>query len=175
MNNKENQIKSFFIKSTRIISVLIISLGIASCSSDMYAEPELTNNEIYGLWTDTIKTTEGRYVYNLTFRPNGTFLSTTLGLGFYDKQEENEMSFYSDEQGNYVQSARNIYFLSKNTTEWDAFKNQPPVSNDTSKVIFESCSYEIIIDTLTLKYISYPADAPELTTRKYIRKTQQPD
>ncbi len=176
MNNNRNQIKSFLKKSARLIAVLIIASGISACSSYMDAGPEQTDNEIYGLWTDTLSVKPfGRNVNSLLFRPNGTFLYVVSGLGYYEKQGIGELSFYTEEHGNYIQSARNIYFMSKKSVRWDLALNRPPVSTEVERVIFESCTYEIEEDTLKISYISYPADAPVLTSQKYIRKKQLPD
>ena len=137
---------------------------------------EPTDNEIYGLWTDTVSVKPmGRNVSSLLFRPNGTFLYVVTGLGYYEKQGVGELSFYTEEHGNYIQSARNIYFMSKKSVSWDLALNRPPVSTEVEQVIFESCTYEIEEDTLKISYISYPADAPVLTSQKYIRKKQLPD
>lgn len=175
MNNR-NQIKEFFNKSARLIAVLIIATGISSCSSYMDAGPEPADNEIYGLWTDTVLVKPmGRNVNSLLFRPNGTFLYVVSGLGYYEKQGVGELSFYTEEHGNYIQSARNIYFMSKKSVRWDLALNRPPVSAEVEQVIFESCTYEIEKDTLKLSYITYPADAPVLTSQKFIRKKQLPD
>lgn len=176
MSNKVKLFKSRFLKGAGIVSVLIVSLVLSACSAYMDAEPEFPDNDIYGLWTDTTAMKPvGRNVKKLLFRPDGTFLYVVSGLGYYEKQEAGDLSFYTEEHGNYVQSARNIYFVSKKSVQWDVALNQPPVSVDQDKMIFESCTYQIDKDTLKLSYVSYPADAPVLTIQKYIRKKQLPD
>ena len=125
MNNNRNQIKSFLKKSARLIAVLIIASGKSACSSYMDAGPEQTDNEIYGLWTDTLSVKPfGRNVNSLLFRPNCTFLYVVSGLGYYEKQGIGELSFYTEEHGNYIQSARNIYFMSKKSVRWDCMKRR---------------------------------------------------
>lgn len=177
MNKKNNKIESLINKSAKYVSVLFLICSANACSQYMDYEPEFKDNEIYGLWTDTTTLSPvGKIVNSLHFRIDGTFVANNMAFGIYtDSQSENEMSYYTEEHGNYVQSVRNIYFVSKKTVQWDVANNQPPVSNNNEKVIFESCTYEIVADTLKISYITYPADTPELTNRTYVRKRYQPD
>lgn len=172
MANKINQFITNRQKSISIIVAFVLVFSVASCSSYPDYEQAFYDNEIYGLWTDTVAHEPAGIIINsLLLRSNGTFLSTNSGFGVYsESQKEGELSYFAEEHGNYVQSARNIYFVSKKSVQWDVAVNQQPVVSDVEKVIFESCTYSIEQDTLRISYITYPADAPELTTRKYIRK-----
>ncbi len=147
------------------------ALFVVACSNYEGDEmPLYVESEIFGVWVDTVAAQpRGYYVNELAFSANGAFVSGTNFYGLYDGQAANELSGYFEYYGNYVLSAKNIYFVSKQTVSWDNFTGGNPVTTVKDEVIFESCTYKIDKNTLELSYITYPADAPVVTTRRYIR------
>ena len=150
---------------------VLIAVVSSSCSMDyLDLEPEFVENDIFGVWADTVRGQQNGYLVNeLVFRENGTFVAGTKHYGVYITQNTNQLSAYSEYYGNYVLGSKNIYFASKQNTYWDSLTAAAPVITVKDEVLFESCTYKISNDTLSISYITYPADAPEVTTRKYIK------
>jgi hypothetical protein len=151
--------------------IILSVFAVVSCSAEfMDMEPIENESDIYGFWTDTVMADPAGYSVNgLTFRANGSFVAFTKGYGMYQSQDSSQISYSFEDQGSYVLSARNIYFLSKRQVSWDFMTQNTPTDTIGDRQIFEACTYNITGDTLTLNYITYPADAPQVTVRKYIR------
>lgn len=156
----------------KYLILLVTTFFVVACSNyeDTEALPSGSENEIYGVWIDTVAAQpQGYYVHQLVIQPNGSFLSGTRTFGIYSGQGKNELSGYFEQYGNYVLSKQNIYFVAKQSVSWDSFTNQPPLTSVKDVVIFESCTYRIYRETLELTYITYPADAPVITKRSYTK------
>ena len=156
----------------KYLTLLVATFFVVACSSyeDTEALPSGSENEIYGVWIDTVTAQpQGYYIHELVIQPNGSFLSGARMFGIYSGQGDNELSGYFEQYGNYVLSKQNIYFVAKQTVSWDSFTNQPPLTLVKDVVIFESCTYRIYGETLELTYITYPADAPVITKRSYTK------
>lgn len=151
--------------------LVIAAVFFTSCSADyMDLEPNFAENDIFGVWVDTVVLSPQGYAVNeLRFSENGMFVSGTKNYGMYATQAANDPSGYFEYYGNYVLTAKNIYFASKQNVSWDGSTAASPVTTQKDEVIFESCTYKISRDTLEISYLTYPADAPVVTTRKYIR------
>ena len=112
-----------------------------------------TESDIYGLWTDTlVSQTQGLRVHKLTIRANNSFKYSFEGYGLYVNQSLNEKSFSHENIGNFVLSTRNIYFVSNQQEYWDFISQETPNSIIEDKEIFESCTYTVANDTLTLQF-----------------------
>ena len=156
----------------KYLTLLVATFFVVACSSyeDTEALPSGTENDIYGVWIDTVTAQpQGYYIHELVIQPNGSFLSGARMFGIYSGQGDNELSGYFEQYGNYVLSKQNIYFVAKQTVSWDSFTNQPPLTSVKDVVIFESCTYKVNGKTLELTYITYPADAPVITKRIYTK------
>lgn len=46
---------------------------------------------------------------------------------------------------------------------------KPSVKTPSNQALYEKATFKVSVDTLTLKYITYPADAPVITTVKFQR------
>jgi len=151
--------------------LVIAAVFFTSCSADyMDLEPNFAENDIFGVWVDTVVLSPQGYAVNeLRFSENGMFVSGTKNYGMYATQAANDLSGYFEYYGNYVLTAKNIYFASKQNVSWDGALTASPVTTQKDEVIFESCTYKISRDTLEISYLTYPADAPVVTTRKYIK------
>ena len=156
----------------KYLILLVTAFFVVACSSyeDTEALPSGSENEIYGVWIDTVTAQpQGYYIHELVIQPNGSFLSGARMFGIYSGQGDNELSGYFEQYGNYVLSKQNIYFVAKQTVSWDSFTSQPPLTSVKDVVIFESCTYKVNGKTLELTYITYPADAPVITKRIYTK------
>lgn len=154
-----------------LIPVIIIALTATSCSqSNEQGEDYLSVVSLTGAWTDSVKMQPRGYQVNeLTLRENLTFTESTTFYGIYSTQTSHELSAYTERNGNFVLTGKKIYFVAKNTITWDSFTGGNPASTVRDEVLFESCTFEIKDDMLILKYITYPKDSPEITTRQYTR------
>ena len=151
---------------------LVTAFFVVACSSyeDTEALPSSSENEIYGVWIDTVTAQpQGYYIHELVIQPNGSFLSGARMFGIYSGQGDNELSGYFEQYGNYVLSKQNIYFVPKQAVSWDSCTYHPPLTSEKDVVIFESCTYKVNGKTLELTYITYPADAPVITKRIYTK------
>lgn len=149
---------------------LAVSVSLAACSSyDLEGTPMDVQNAIYSTWVDTVAMQpKGYSITQLEFNPNGFFVLATRTYGVYTNQSTNDLSGYTEYYGNYVLSARNLYFISKQTVTWDSFTLAVnPTTTVKDQVLYESCTYIIKNDSLTLTYITYPADAPVTTQQKF--------
>ena len=146
------------------------------CSSDMDTLEAATDNEIYGVWTDTADVQpKGIKVQKLTIRSNSSFKYSTEGFGMYENQSYDDKSFSKEDFGNFVLSSRNIYFVSNQYQYWDFRSQKIPETTIEDKELFESCTYTVVNDTLTLKYKSTEANAVKDTIIKLTRLSTTTD
>lgn len=155
----------------KLFLISLVAVFFTSCSMDyMDLNPAFAENEIFGVWVDTVALSPQGYAVNeLDFSKNGMFVAATRNYGMHATQSVNDLSGYFEYYGNYVLTAKNIYFASKQNVSWDGSTAASPVTTQKDEVIFESCTYKISHDTLEISYLTYPADAPVVTTRKYIK------
>mgnify|MGYP001809935302 FL=1 len=118
--------------------LVLATVVLSACSADyMDLNPEFVENDIIGVWTDTIRGQQHGYIVNeLVFRENGIFVAGTRQYGTYATQTTNQLSAYSEYYGNYVLSSKNIYFASKQNTFWDSFTTSSPVVTVKDEVLF---------------------------------------
>lgn len=148
---------------------LAVSIFLVACSSnDLEGVSMDAKNAIYGTWVDSVAIQpKGLSITQLEFNPEGFFVLATRTYGVYTNQISTDLSGYSENYGNYVLSTRNLYFISKQTITWDSFTLAVnPTTTVKDQVLYESCTYTIKNDSLTLTYITYPADAPVSTQQK---------
>ena len=149
----------------------VAAVFFTSCSMEsMDLNPDFAENEIFGVWVDTVTLMPQGYAVNkLSFSQNGMFVAGTKNYGMYATQAANDPSGYSEYYGNYVLTAKNIYFASKQNVTWDGSAVASPVTTQKDEVIFESCTYKINRDTLRISYLTYPTDAPVVVNRQYVK------
>lgn len=150
--------------------LLLSFTATVGCSSDMSDLEYIPDNEIYGVWTDTtIIQTKGLRVEKLAIRSNSSFIYSIEGFGAYESQTLDDKSFTQEDFGSFVLSTRNIYFVSKQYQYWDFVSQKISETKIEDKVLFESCTYTIVNDTLTLKFKNIQADSKLDTTIKLTR------
>ena len=76
--------------------------------------------------------------------------------------------------GSFVLSTRDIYFLSKRYQFWDVVSQTKPETRIEDQVLFPSCTYVVVNDTLTLMFKNSEGNSSsntdEWVTRKFLRQ-----
>jgi hypothetical protein len=158
------------IQTTRWMLSVIITLLLSSCAKKDDVKL-IDNNSLIGTWADTITvSTNGYYVDELIFNNNSSFTDKSNAYGVYEGQNDKELSGWYVRTGNYELNESKVSFNAKKTVSWDSFFGGDPVTTIKTQVIFEGCTFSINNDTLKLEYITYPADAPEITIKKYTKR-----
>jgi hypothetical protein len=137
--------------------ILIILSAVFTLACKSYEEDlslNFSDNAIFGNWADTVQLQpKGYVVYSLAFRPNGLFEVNIDKYGLYANQAKDSLSAYRHDVGNYVLSAKNIYFISNQFISWDLTANELPNSTVKDSTLFQSCTYKIEKNVLELKFI----------------------
>ncbi len=158
------------IKNKLKYSLIIIS-AVFTWACNSYEEDlslNFSDNAIFGNWADTVQLQpKGYVVYSLAFRPNGLFEVNNDKYGLYANQAKDSLSAYRHDVGNYVLSARNIYFLSNQSISWDLTENKLPDSIVKDSTLFQSCTYVIDKNVLELKYIEIQNNEEIQVSRTY--------
>lgn len=148
-------------------TILVIS---AACKKDEVVEPPEINIDLLGDWVYVINLASGgHYLYELSFKNDGTFTEKSSAYGTYEEQDENELSGWFIRTGNFETHKNNLYCTFTKVVSWDSFYGGEPETSDITGMIFENCTFTIQNNILELNYITYPADAPVLTVRQYHR------
>ncbi|TDQ09693.1 hypothetical protein [Pedobacter metabolipauper] len=144
--------------------VLGISISIFACKKKTVTpddEPTLVIHTLEGQWEETPIQT---YRRRIIFSRDGKFIMTTLFM----KTATNDVSYSLAMEGNYMVTGNSlkVTVVQEITKEGTA----PAIVTDVNREIFEKATFSIEGNVLTLKYISYPADAPVETELKFIYK-----
>jgi len=155
------------------LAVFAVSLLLFYACEDRDDDINIDNNIYSALtgttWIDTVFVSQddSYYVDQLTFNDDETFTAKFSSYGIYPDQSKNELSGWFVYTGNYTVSDDSLYFIANQVTSWDLFFNEDPETVHEPQVIFENCNFELHDGLLRLSYITYPADAPEITVRQY--------
>ena len=113
------------------------------------------------------------YEQHLTFGPFMRFASEARNYGSYPGQGPDEFSGYSRVEGTYGIDGDRLHFHPQRVVEWDLFygPNSPVeiIQPYPYGTVFDSARFDIAVDRLTLRYLSYPLDAPVATTLELTR------
>jgi hypothetical protein len=130
---------------------LLFSLSLASCKKDRGVQ---SKNLLTGYWVEQDLV---GYTNRISFTDANQFQILTY-------QSTKDMFSYN---GNYNVKQDSIKFLTVETIHIE--EGKPEVKTATTYPVYEKATFNIVRDTLTLKYITYPADAPVETTAKFVR------
>src|SRR5690606_18674563 len=141
----------------------VFILSILSCHKEDINPIE--DVRLTGKWTETIEANpQGLIVYGLTINENATFILKISHFGTYQNQNNNDLSAWTEFSGTLEEkSSDSLIFKSEKHRWWDGFYDMTPITEASSRLIYEDCTYKIINNTLELSYTTYPADAPEET------------
>jgi hypothetical protein len=112
------------------------------------------------------------YQTELSFTPFGVFYSEVRSYELISGQNRDGLSAYSRIEGTYLKEGNRLRFQPRRLVWWDAFYgvgSPEQVEEPYRAPLYDSASYIIQDDRLTLSYLSYPLDAPEPTTREFSR------
>ncbi len=114
----------------------------------------------------------GRYVVKLSFKHDLTFIRKITNYGVYPRSGSQSISAWLETDGTYRIENNKLIFSPHSLKTWDSFYSNPGptvIRPYPYGSIFEDCTYRIEENTLILTYLSYPADAPVVTTRSFSR------
>jgi len=116
----------------------------------------------------------GWYQVRMTFTPSGTFTADVRSHGVYPGQPRDELSSYGRTEGTYRTEGDRLIVTPRRLVTWDRFygSSTPEVVQDPYPYTgyLDDMRYAIRERTLTLRYTSYPADAPVPTTMVLVRE-----
>jgi hypothetical protein len=139
---------------TTVCCFLLLSLGLGSCKKDRDVQPK---NSLIGDWIEQDLNNYNSYTRRLNFSETNQFQMLSY-------QTTKDMFSYN---GTYKVKQDSIKFLTVETIHSE--EGKPEVKTATNYPVYEKATFNIVRDTLILKYISYPADAPVETTAKFLR------
>lgn len=147
--------------------ILIITIAF-SCQKEEVCV--IGNRALIGSWADTVSVTDGgTFVDELTLHESGLFTKIINSYGVYEGQDELDLSGWHILSGTFSQEGDRLNFQSEKAVSWDSFSGDDPIAKVEKQTIFENCTFTIHDDLLELSYITYPADAPEITIKVYRR------
>jgi len=138
-------------KTFALTCVLLLSLSLCftSCKKGNEADPE---NPLVGTWTELDLTAASR---SISFTKDKVF---NLSIG------------YSNGGGTLISGTYNLEGDRLKTKSLEMREQQPGmnvVKSAANGEIYENATFSISGDILTLKYTTYPADAPVSTTARF--------
>ncbi|ASV31427.1 hypothetical protein [Maribacter cobaltidurans] len=163
-------------KNTILLTFIFLLFTSISCEKEDGITSELRGNAIIGTWNHIDEIPSGgiredyRYfdVETLhTFELDGTYTYKVNYYGFKD-ENPNELMGQSENKGTFEVNNDSVFMRVFENTSWEkGFKPKP----ETIPLNGEAYGNRFTIknETLTLYYISYPADAPVQTQMSFKR------
>lgn len=161
-------------KNTLLIFFLI---GLfVSCEKFDSIEVPNSNNPLVGKWLyiesipSGLSEADFRYFdieWVFEFNSDTTYSHLVNFHGFEDENPD-EIIGQSETLGTYEIKADSLFLKATEITSWEKGFNPEPTTITLNGETYGS-RFEIVGDTLTLFYISYPADAPQQTQMSYTR------
>ena len=113
------------------------------------------------------------YEHHLTLSRFRSFASEARNYGSYPGQGPDEFSGYTRVEGTYRVDGDRLHFHPVRQVSWDLFygRGSPVeiIEPYPYGTLFDSTRFEIVAERLTLRYLSYPFDAPVVTTLELTR------
>lgn len=148
----------------KIVLLVSVCSLMLSCTVSDSAELDYESSDITGTWIDSVDVQ--------SVNPEIDFLVLSANGNFVYRNEyytNGILNAYSERAGNFIISAKKIYFVSRQLTEWNA--NASLLTNSTQivdEVIFKNCTYSLQRDTLILSYTDTSATA-SIVTKKFVQ------
>jgi len=151
------------------LTLATLTVGL-SCSS--VTEPS-RDDPLLGRWsTDrSALNPAGSMQSHLTFSKDGSFVAEHRSYGVYPSQRAEDLSAYWRTSGTYVLEADRLNFLPKSLASWDRFYGphsaelvETPYPYGT---LYDDARFKLQDSVLTLRYLTYPADAPVPTLQTF--------
>ncbi|HKC79896.1 MAG TPA: hypothetical protein VKB91_01795, partial [Gemmatimonadaceae bacterium] len=96
---------------------------------------------------------------------NSNFTYAANNYGVYSGESPGTLSGYTNISGTYQMDGDRLVLTANRIATWDAFYGGREKVEQVNSILFEQARFRIVENTLTLDYITYPADAPVPTTR----------
>ena len=146
-----------------------------ACGDNSIAAPDPAAALLAGRWEREPYAMEptGRLEYALTFTAPNRFTWDIRGYGIMAGQPADEVSFYSRIDGQYATHGALLEFTPRRAVSWDRFygANSRERREDPATLppIFDQATFNVEADKLTIRFVSYPADAPVPVQSNYSR------
>jgi hypothetical protein len=112
----------------------------------------------------------GSWEFVLTFSPSGEFTRTVSTYGVYAGTSATERVAEAVVTGTCSLIDDRLRVSSDTYSWWDTFYDDPgPHHGEPPANLYADCTIEIMRSVLTLRYTTYPADAPVETTTTLAR------
>lgn len=161
---KKINVQRFFGK----ILLLGIFAFLVGCAED--ADNNF-NTSVTGVWYyAAYASPKGKYLDQLTLNSDSTFKYEQKSFGIYSGQDKQDTSTMYIRDGKYLINADSISFITFKIIRWDSFTQLRDTSTQCS-TLFQNCTFSIHGYGMSLKYTTYPADAPEITTKNFYKLT----
>ena len=149
------------------IIVIGLAAGLMGCS-----DPLASGADLDGKWSSGRMSAQprGSWEVVLAFSPDGRFSQTISHYGTYAGTSLNTLAAQTIVAGTYTVVGDRLE-MSPDTYTWlDTFYEDPgPHSSEPPATLYDDCTYGFVGSALTLRYTSYPADAPIATTAAFVK------
>ena len=158
-------------KLLRLRSTVLPLTFMMACASPTESGP----SSLDGSWVSAIENASpsGWYRRSLIFETNGSFTSEFRSYGIYGGQPRNELSGYQRTEGTYQTDGDRLVFQPIRLVSWDRFYGADSPERVTEPYpypgIFDDARYQTQGLRLTLRFTTYPLDAPEPTELVFTR------
>lgn len=163
---------------TRIfISLFGLVFCSVSCEEYIGIGADDIDGSILGTWHRTDEIPSGssaadfRYfdiISTYTFNLDATYSNKSDYYGFKD-ENPTEIIGQSETIGTFNIKGDSIFIISRQNTSWEKGFKPVPETIEYNENIGYGSRFEVVDKTLTLYFISYPADAPVATQMSYKR------
>jgi hypothetical protein len=150
----------------RLIAAAGLIVVCAACSDPASVVPD----ELIGSWIITEPhQPQGSMQRILSVSSDG---EVVFGVYYYDTYAASSgLSAYSETKGQFRATGDRLDITARTITIWDSFYDDPgPTTTSYGGFFFDDCTFKIVRDQLTLRYLSYPLDAPEQTMLRLNRR-----
>jgi len=153
----------------RILSVLCLTFvaGAASCTNATDSQATLVGDWV----SQESLSPRGYLTTQLTFRTDGTFTNAGRMFGCYPGQAANDLCAYTIASGTFTTDGDGLAANVNRVVTWDRFygASSPETVQNVNRTAFNEGRFQIAGRTLTLHFLTYPADALEPTTKVFVR------
>lgn len=149
----------------RFICGILVFLVLSCQAEDQNSLKENFNSFEYagltGEWSYSMEMdSQELLVYDLVISEDSTFIWKVSHVA-YENQNVGDLLWWSEYSGAAEVRWPNSLILKSETNRWwEGSRDMTPITEASSRLIYEDCTYEIINNTLKLSYTTYPADAP---------------
>ncbi|MEM9078066.1 MAG: hypothetical protein AAGC43_13560 [Bacteroidota bacterium] len=158
-----------------ICAIGLICLFSSCDDSDSFTEPD-SDEDLIGSWVRIDRIPSGRTESDFRyFNMESTYrfgtdaqFSFTVDLYGFEDENPDEIIGSSVRKGTFEIVGDSIFFRDTETTSWEIGFRPEPETRILSGERYGS-RFTILERTLTLSYLSYPADAPVQTQMEYVR------